>query len=152
VTALYVLVFARGLAWEWSGILSASPADPPSVTVAAAPPARKALPALNAANAANAGNAGNAVPPQSSGGVALATAKVPLPPTDEPPPRDATDKFGVSYDAQGVAVMGIDADTAGVYNVPPGRQVRIGGPSGQLFDVNPGGKLTPATRVKDFPK
>jgi hypothetical protein len=146
VTALYVLLFARGLAWEWGGILSASPADPPSVTVAAAPPARKAPPAPNAANASN------AAPARSSGDVAPATAKVPLPPTDEPPPRDATDKYGVSYDAQGVAVMGIDADTAGVYNVPPGRQVRIGGPSGQLFDVNPGGKLTPATRVKDFPK
>jgi len=50
-----------------------------------------------------------------------------------------------------VAVTGIDTDTGGVYNVPPGRQVRIGGPSGQLFDVQPGGKITPATQVKQWP-
>jgi hypothetical protein len=57
----------------------------------------------------------------------------------------------VTYDATGVAVMGIDTDTGGVYNVPPGRQVRIGGPSGPLFDVQPGGKITPATQVKQWP-
>ena len=45
--------------------------------------------------------------------------------------------------------MGIDADTGGVYNVPPGRQVRIGGPSGPLFDVGPNGQLTPAARVRE---
>jgi hypothetical protein len=59
--------------------------------------------------------------------------------------------LGVTYDAQGVAVMGIDADPSGVYNVPPGRQVRIGGPTGALFDVNPDGRVTPATRVKEWP-
>ena len=57
----------------------------------------------------------------------------------------------MTYDAQGVAVMGIDADPGGVYNVPPGRQVRIGGPTGNLFDVGPAGKLAPATRVKEWP-
>jgi hypothetical protein len=57
----------------------------------------------------------------------------------------------VRYDAAGVAVMGIDTDTGGVYNVPPGRQVRIGGPSGDLFDVQPDGKLTRATQVKQWP-
>jgi hypothetical protein len=78
-------------------------------------------------------------------------AKVPLPPSDEPPPRGVTDELGVTYDGAGVAVLGIDADTGGVYNVPPGRQVRIGGPTGQLYDVQPGGKLTPATQVKQWP-
>ena len=46
-----------------------------------------------------------------------------LAPTDEPPPRNTTDKYGVQYDERGVAVMGIDADPGGVYNVPPGRHV-----------------------------
>ena len=53
----------------------------------------------------------------------------------------------MTYDAQGVAVMGIDADPGGVYNVPPGRQVRIGGPGGSLFDVGPNGQLTLAPQV-----
>ena len=66
-------------------------------------------------------------------------------------PRNTTDKYGVFYDAQGVAVIGIDADPAGVYNVPPGRQLRIGGPAGTLFDVQVGGKLTPATTVRQQP-
>jgi hypothetical protein len=57
----------------------------------------------------------------------------------------------VRYDAAGVAVMGIDTDTGGVYNVPPGRQVRIGGPSGALYDVQPDGKLARATQVKQWP-
>ena len=77
---------------------------------------------------------------------------MPLPPADEPPPRNATDKYGVTYDDRGVAVMGIDADPSGVYNVPPGRQLRIGGPQGTLFDVTDGGKLVPATAVRDFPR
>ena len=78
-------------------------------------------------------------------------SKTALPPTDEPPPRNTTDRLGVSYDAQGVAVMGIDVDPSGVYNVSSGRQVRIGGPSGSLFDVLPGGKLSATTRVKEWP-
>jgi hypothetical protein len=47
--------------------------------------------------------------------------------------------------------MGLDADPNGVYNVPPGRQVRIGGPSGALYDVQPDGRLTPTTKVKEWP-
>jgi len=81
-----------------------------------------------------------------------AGAKTPLPPTDEPPPRNATDKYGVTYDQNGVAVTGINADPNGVYNVPPGRQLRIGGPQGALFDVEPGGKLKPATAVRQQPQ
>ena len=81
-----------------------------------------------------------------------AGAKTPLPPTDEPPPRNATDKYGVTYDQNGVAIAGIDADPNGVYNVPPGRQLRIGGPQGALFDVEPGGKLKPATAVRQQPQ
>jgi hypothetical protein len=51
-----------------------------------------------------------------------------------------------------VAVTGIDADPNGVYNVPPGRQLRIGGPGGDLYDVVAGGKLTRASRVKEWPQ
>jgi hypothetical protein len=58
----------------------------------------------------------------------------------------------VQYDALGVAVIGIEADPGGVYNVPPGRQVRIGGPSGALFDVLPGGKIAPASSVREQPR
>jgi len=77
--------------------------------------------------------------------------KVPLPPTDEPPPKNETDKYGVFYDQNGVGVIGIDADTGGVYNVPAGRQLRIGGPEGKLFDVEPGGKLVAAIAIKTRP-
>ncbi len=81
----------------------------------------------------------------------MASAKRALPASDEPPPRDVVDSYGVYYDAQGVAVRGIDADPGGVYNVAPNRQVRIGGAQGTLYDVQPGGKLTVATRVKEWP-
>ena len=59
-----------------------------------------------------------------------AGAKTPLPPSDAPPPRNGTDGYGVTYDAAGVAVMGIDTGTGGAYNVPARRQGRIGGAAG----------------------
>jgi|GEM_PF-4951765 hypothetical protein len=138
ILALYVATFIRGLGWEWAGIVAGRPGAPmpvqgPSVALNSQP----APPAANLAPAAPA-----------AGTVAQ---KVPLPPTDEPPPRNATDQYGVYYDEHGVAVLGIDADPGGVYNVPPGRQVRIGGPQGQLFDVHEGGKITPATAVRELP-
>ena len=139
ILAIYVLVFVRGLGWEWAGIFSAAePAAAPRGAPNVPPPG----PVSGAARPAAPGAASAGAP----------AAKVPLPPTDEPPPRDKTDSRGVFYDAQGVAVLGIDADPAGVYNVPPGRQLRIGGPQGQLFDVQPGGKITPATTVREQPK
>jgi hypothetical protein len=136
---LIVLTLIRGLAWQWRGILTASPAAPPVVgaPASARPPAQTGAPA-------GAPAAGAPAP-------APVGAKRPLPPTDEPPPRNTVDKFGVTYDAQGVAVMGLDADPNGVYNVPPGRQVRIGGPSGPLYDVQPDGRLTPTAKVKEWP-
>lgn len=146
VAVLYVLVFVRGLAWQWRGILTATSASMPVVDEAprgaAAPPAAQA----GAPGAAGA----PAAPPAS--GAAPAGRKVPLPPTDEPPPRNATDKYGVTYDDRGVAVIGIDTDPGGVYNVPPGRQVRIGGPQGDLYDVTADGKLVRASAVRDFPQ
>ncbi|MBI3970278.1 MAG: hypothetical protein HY332_03215 [Chloroflexi bacterium] len=143
LTLLYVLILVRGLAWQWQAIAFATQATLPAPVVRGAPnplggPAGIAAPRAGAAQPAQ--------PAQS------ASAKVPLPPTDEPPPRDATDRYSVYYDALGVAVVGIDADPGGVYNVPPGRQVRIGGPQGQLFDVLPGGKISPATKVKEWPR
>ena len=134
---LIVLTLIKGLAWQWKGILTASPAAPPVAAPAA--PGRSAVPAPPVSAS------GNAAQPAPAAG-----AKRPLPPTNDPPPRNAVDQLGVTYDAQGVAVMGIDVDPNGVYNVPPGRQVRIGGPSGSLFDVQPDGRITPATRVKDI--
>ena len=62
-------------------------------------------------------------------------ARPTLAPTDEPPPRNTTDERGVRYDEHGVAVWGLNADSAGVHNVPPGRLVRIGGPEGKLKEV-----------------
>ncbi len=98
----------------------------------------------------------NAGAAQSAGAVAPApagqSARGPLPVSDAPPPRNTTDALGVFYDDRGVAVSGIDADPSGVYNVPAGRQLRIGGPNGALFDVLPGGKLVSATRIKDWPQ
>jgi hypothetical protein len=142
---LYVLVFVRGLGWQWWGIVTASPATVPVVASAptgAAPPAsQRAVQAPQAPQAAQ--------PAVQSGQTA---AKVPLPPSDEPPPRNATDKYGVYYDENGVAVMGLDVDPSGVYNVPSGRQLRIGGPQGALFDVEPGGKLKPATAIREQPQ
>lgn len=138
VLALYLLIFIRGLGWQWGAVLSGTRAVPPVIVQRAPAPAAGRAPAP-------AGNAPAAPAPPGT------TGKVPLPPSNEPPPRDATDERGVTYDAQGVAVMGIDADPSGVYNVPPGRQVRIGGPAGQLFDVLPGGRIAPATKVKVWP-
>lgn len=115
---------------------------PDTAGAALAPPASRAMaPAAPAAPA----------PAQAPARAAGVSPKTPLPPTEAPPPRSMVDEHGVSYDAAGVAVMGLDADTGGVYNVPPGRQVRIGGPTGELFDVQPGGQLTRATQVKQWP-
>jgi len=132
VSIVYVATFVRGLAWQWHGILTAQPATAP--VVANAP--RGAISSSRQGAAPNPNpNPANAAPQPPR--VALAR-------TDVPAPRNATDDRGVTYDADGVAVMGIDADPTGVYNVPAGRQLRIGGPTGQLFDVQDGGKLAPA--------
>ncbi len=129
VSVIYVATFVRGLAWQWQGILTAQPATAP--VVANAP--RGAI-SNSRQSAAQTSNPANPAPQPPR--VALAR-------TDVPAPRSATDERGVTYDANGVAVMGIDADPTGVYNVPAGRQLRIGGPTGQLFDVQDGGKLAP---------
>lgn len=136
VVVLYLLVFARGLAWQWQGILTG---------------ARAARPEAVSLPPANASSSRAGAPEAPAAPAAAPRAKEPLPPTDEPPPRNTTDKYGVFYDAQGIAVIGIDADPSGVYNVPPGRQLRIGGPAGALFDVQIGGKITPATSVRQAP-
>ena len=132
------MTITRGLWWQWTAIFTASPPVQPPIAAAPAP----APPIRNAAQTA-AQPAGNPAPAPVN-----ASGKRPLPPTNDAPPRNATDQYGVTYDAQGVAVMGIDADPGGVYNVPPGRQVRIGGPGGTLFDVGPNGQLTPAAQVR----
>ena len=44
----------------------------------------------------------------------------PWAPTDEPPPRNATDEHGVQYDEHGVAVWGIIAGPSGVQKRPTG--------------------------------
>ena len=144
VLALYLLLFVRGLSWQWAEVFAGRGALPPPAVGAAVPAVQRGQPA--AAGAA----AGAAVAPPAAAPSAP-QSKTPLPPSDAPPPRNATDGYGVSYDAAGVAVMGIDTDTGGVYNVPPGRQVRIGGPGGRLYDVLPGGQLRPADRVKEWP-
>jgi hypothetical protein len=128
ITVIYVATFVRGLWWQWKGILLAQPASPPVVTDAP----RGAEPRAGVSSA----NAGQSPDP----------LRKPLPRSETPAPRNTTDERGVSYDADGVAVMGIDADPSGVYNVPAGRQVRIGGPAGALYDVGDGGKLTPAVK------
>lgn len=130
ISVIYVATFIRGLWWQWKGIILAQPASAP--TVIDAP--RGAEPRGGNTSSSQ----GAAQPPN--------PARKPLARTDTPPPRNTTDDRGVTYDGEGVAVMGIDADPSGVYNVPPGRQVRIGGPAGSLYDVGDGGKLTPAAK------
>lgn len=140
ILALYVLIFARGLAWQWQAIIMGARVAAPTGETGQLQP--------NSAERANLANtAGAPAQPAQPG-----TRRVPLPASDEPPPRDARDKYGVYYDAQGIAVMGIIAEPGGVFNVPAGRQVRIGGPAGELFDVRPGGQLTLATSVKEWPQ
>ncbi|HEX2036337.1 MAG TPA: hypothetical protein VHS99_19310 [Chloroflexota bacterium] len=145
VCLLYVAVMVRGLAWQWEEILNAAPPQgvllpaPGSITAPADQGTGQPAPAAMAPVA----------PPAAPGGARAATPAAGTPrqalaPTDAPPPRDAVDEHGVYYDAEGIAVMGIEADSSGVYNVPPGRQVRIGGANGELFDVLPGGRLSPA--------
>ena len=128
------LTVIRGLGWQWWAIITATQPNQPVVSA----PATSRQPAPAAPGAVPAAAPAPAV-------------KRPLPPTDEPPPRNTTDARGVQYDAFGVAVMGLDVDPNGVYNVPPGRQVRIGGPNGPLYDVQPDGKITPATQIKQWP-
>lgn len=131
ITVIYVATFVKGLWWQWQGIILAQPATVPVVTDAP----RGAEPR------------GAVAPGGAPGGVVASNPlRKPLPRTDVPAPRNTTDERGVTYDAEGVAVMGIDADPSGVYNVPTGRQVRIGGPAGTLYDVGEGGKLTPGTK------
>jgi hypothetical protein len=144
VLALYLLLFARGLSWQWAGVLAGGDALP-ALAVGEAVPAVQRGPSPGAAPAA--------APPAAAAAAAAGagSSKAALPPDETPPPRNAADRYGVTYDAAGVAVMGIDADSGGVYNVPPGRQVRIGGPSGRLYDVQVGGRITPADRVKEWP-
>ena len=144
---LIALTITRGLWWQWSAIFTASPAIPP--TLPAAQPAQPARGAPQASGAAQPAPQPGAANPANPAQAAPGGARRPLPPTDEPAPRNTIDRYGVAYDAQGVAVMGIDADPGGVYNVPPGRQLRIGGPGGSLYDVGPNGQLTPAARVRD---
>ena len=130
ISVIYVATFVRGLWWQWKGIILAQPASAPTVTDA---------PRGAESRGGNSGGGQGAVQ-------APNPARKPLPRTDSPAPRNSTDERGVAYDADGVAVMGIDADPSGVYNVPAGRQVRIGGPAGTLYDVGDGGKLTPAAK------
>jgi hypothetical protein len=152
VLALYLLLFVRGLGWQWQEVAVAPGDLPPVPSGAPVGAAERGRPAAGA-GAPPVLVQGRPVTPANAPANAQPNvqAKVPLAPSDEPPPRGVTDERGVTYDAAGVAVTGIDTDTGGVYNVPPGRQVRIGGPSGQLFDVQPGGKITPATQVKQWP-
>ncbi len=166
---MYVLLFVRGLGWQWPasvrppGDLPPAVSVPPVAAVQRPPPSalRASRPvgsmgeaggSAGRASAAQVGGSGRDSPagPSKAAGDTSAGARTPLPPSQEPPPRDTVDAHGVYYDARGVAVMGIDADPGGVYNVPPGRQVRIGGPGGNLYDVQAGGKLAPATRVQDW--
>ena len=130
VSVIYVATFVRGLAWQWQGILTAQPATAPVVA--------------NAPRGAISSSRQGAAPNSNPANAAPQPPRVALARTDVPAPRNATDDRGVTYDADGVAVMGIDADPTGVYNVPAGRQLRIGGPTGQLFDVQEGGKLASA--------
>ena len=133
-----MLTITRGLWWQWSAILTASPPVPPAM-----PAPAQAVPAPRSG-----AQVSQPAPAPGAANPARAAARRPRPPTDEPAPRNTTDRYGVTYDAQGVAVMGIDADPSGVYNVPPGRQLRIGGPGGTLYDVGPNGQLTPAPQVR----
>jgi hypothetical protein len=151
VLTLYLLVLVRGLGWQWREVVVGPDEVPPPVSREPVAAVQRALPAAPAAGQPSSAAGAPAPGTGQAGNVVTGAAKTPLPPSDVPPPRNATDERGVTYDAAGVAVMGIDADTGGVYNVAPGRQVRIGGPAGQLFDVQPGGKLTPATRIKEWP-
>jgi hypothetical protein len=152
VLALYLLLFVRGLSWQWAEVFAGRGALPPPAVGAAVPAVQRGQAPAAVAPAPQAAGSGAQSAPAAAAAAAPATgAKTPLPPSDAPPPRNATDGYGVTYDAAGVAVMGIDTDTGGVYNVPPGRQVRIGGPGGRLYDVQPGGRITPADRVKEWP-
>ncbi|MGH2367959.1 MAG: hypothetical protein ACRDI2_07160, partial [Chloroflexota bacterium] len=101
----YLLLFVRGLGWQWASIVVATEATPPTADL------RPVIPAPRHTVGAP-GGAGSAAPVSRPAPAPL--AREPLPPTDEPPPRDATDTYGVYYDAQGVAVIGIDADPSGV--------------------------------------
>ena len=121
---LFLLFVVRVYAGHWAVALQIIP---PS-EVSSAPPAPAPRPVTP--------------PPASAPAPAPAPAARPtLAPTDEPPPRNATDEHGVFYDEHGVAITGIIADPSGVHNVPPGRLVRIGGPEGNLYEVLLGGKL-----------
>jgi hypothetical protein len=151
VLTLYVLLFLRGLAWQWAEVFAGRGALPPLAVGAAVPAVQRGQAAAAAPAAPAPGAAQGAAPAPAAPAAPAGGTKSALPPTDAPPPRNATDGYGVSYDAAGVAVMGIDTDTGGVYNVPPGRQVRIGGPGGRLYDVLPGGRIAPADRVKEWP-
>jgi hypothetical protein len=155
VLALYLLLFARGLSWQWAEVLAGRGALPALAVGEAVPAVQRGQSPAAAAGAvpppADAAARSGAGPGAAAAAPGTAGSKTPLPPDESPPPRNATDQYGVSYDAAGVAVMGIDADSGGVYNVPPGRQVRIGGPSGRLYDVQAGGRITPADRVKVWP-
>jgi hypothetical protein len=151
VLVLYLLLFLRGLGWQWQEVAVAPGDLPPVASGSPVGAAERGRPAAGAGTAGAPPVLVQGRPVTQPNAQPNAQAKVPLPPTDEPPPRGMTDERGVTYDAAGVAVMGIEADTGGVYNVPPGRQVRIGGASGQLYDVQPGGKITPATQVKQWP-
>lgn len=158
VIVVYLLLFVRGLGWQWPASVR-PPGDLPA-PVSAAPVEAvprgvgAALSGVSRPPASGAGGAGSAERGAASRSAVPAqavSAKTALPASDESPPRDAVDSYGVYYDALGVAVRGIDADPGGVYNVAPNRQVRIGGPQGTLYDVQPGGKLTVATRIKEWP-
>src|SRR5688572_5275610 len=97
VVLLLTLTITRGLWWQWSAILTASPAVPPAMP--AAQPAQAAQPAARS---------GQPAVPNQNPAAAANPGRRPLPPTDEPAPRNTIDRYGVAYDAQGVAVMGID--------------------------------------------
>ena len=118
ISALFVLFFlfiVRVYAGHWAVALQIIP--PSTVSSAAPAPAPRPV-----------------TPPAPA-------ARPTLAPTDEPPPRNATDEHGVFYDEHGVAVTGLIADPSGVHNVPPGRLVRIGGPEGELYEVLLGGRI-----------
>ena len=117
---LFCLFTVRVYAGQWAVALQI--VSPSEVSTGSAAPARAPAPAAPAPAPAPA-------------------ARPTLAPTDEPPPRNTTDERGVRYDEHGVAVWGLNADSAGVHNVPPGRLVRIGGPEGKLYEVLLGGKL-----------
>ena len=128
ISALFVLFFlfiVRVYAGHWAVALQIVPPSEGST----APPAPVPRPDTPSA------------PPAAGAPAPAPAARPTLAPTDEPPPRNATDEHGVFYDEHGVAVMGLLAGPSGVHNVPPGRLVRIGGPEGELYEVLLGGQL-----------